>query len=115
MMTRRRWTETVREVQRSRASIGVLVVSVQSPGPCTGTSATWKPGESEPLSTPLETDSLGGAAAGETFGAVTSAYFVLLVESTGFTFEWRGVTGVVVVEVGVANVVDVGDDVVVER
>lgn len=93
-------------------------MSVQSPGPCTGTSATWKSGESEPLSTPLETDSLGGAAPGEAFGAVTSAYFVLLAERTGVTFEWRAVTGVVVVVtvvvvvVGVANVVEV--DVVVE-
>ena len=113
MMTRRRWTETVREVQRSRASIGVLVVSVQSPGPCTGTSATWKSGESEPLSTPLETDSLGGAAAGKAFGAVTSAYFVLLAVGNRFTFEWWGVTGAVVVVVGVvATVVEV--DVVVD-
>jgi hypothetical protein len=52
-------------------------VSVQSPGPCTGTSATPKEGLRTPLRTPLETVAVGPSAADFAVESVTSTYFVL--------------------------------------
>src|ERR1039458_4709105 len=94
MITTRRLTETVREAQRSRASIEVLVVSVQSPGPRNGTSATLKAELSEPLSTPLETAPPGTGTLGLALEPVTSTYFVLLTAGVGLVFcgvFWGGV------------------------
>ena len=74
-----------------------LALSVQSPGPRTGTSATLKVGVSVPLSTPLDTTAPEVGAVCLALERVTSTYFVLLA----------------VVTVGRVGMVALGDVVVV--
>jgi hypothetical protein len=106
-------TETVRGLQSSCASIEVLVVSVQSPGPRNGTSATLKAELSEPLSTPLETSSLGAGTVGLALEPVTAKYFVSFTVGAVLIFGLLfGATVVLVaVDGGVVVVVDVVVDV----
>lgn len=103
MITTRRLTETVREVQSSCAVIGVLVASVHRPGPRSGTSATAKAVLSEPLSTLLDTVALGAGATLLAFEPVAMEYFFLLgvcATATVGVFFWSSVVVVVVVVVG---------------
>ena len=103
MITTRRLTETVREVQSSCAVIGVLVASVHRPGPRSGTSATAKAELSEPLSTLLDTVALGAGATLLAFEPVATEYFFLLgvcATATVGVFFWSSVGVGVVVVVG---------------
>jgi hypothetical protein len=103
MITTRRLTETVREVQSSWVEIGALVASVHRPGPRNGTSATAKAALSEPLSTLFETVVLRAGATLFSLEPVTAEYFFLLGIRAAVTvgvFFWRGVGVVVVVVVG---------------
>jgi hypothetical protein len=83
MITTRRLTETVREVQSSCAVIGVLVASVHRPGPRSGT--------------------LGAGATLLAFEPVAMEYLFLLgvcAVATVGVFFWSSVVVVVVVVVG---------------
>ena len=87
------------------------MVSVQSPGPRNGTSATLKAELSEPLSTPLETAPPGTGTLGLALEPVTSTYFVLLTVGVVLIFGLFFGAIVVVVAVDGAMVVDVVVDV----
>jgi hypothetical protein len=106
-MTTRRSTETERVAHWSCARMRELALSVQSPGPRTGTSATLKVGVSVPLSTPLDTTAPVGGAVCLALERVTSTYFVLLADVTG-RFAGAVVFGEVVV---VSVVVVIGESV----
>ena len=111
MITTRRLTETVREVQSSCAVIGVLVASVHRPGPRNGTSATANAELSEPLSTLLDTVVLGAGATFVSFEPVMVEYFFLLgvrCAATVGAFFWRNVVVAVTAVIVVVVVGDVG-------
>jgi hypothetical protein len=97
---------------------GALVVTVQVPGPRSGTSTTSKPGLSVPEKSPFIALGLGAGLIRPTVVVVTSEELsatggvvigvVVSVDRRCVTGRWR-FGGVVVVEVGVAKVVVTGD------